>query len=198
MVQEKHLEITKHRFSSVRDLLITEIVVDNGHRPGVLANMTVGEYREVESNNGSHTITVFKHKEARAGPIIVTMNDKLFGWMKVYMKKIRAAVSKDMSSTAKVFLTWNGLPFTNSGGIGNALTALWKKPGKKGCCGANKCRKAAVSAIRGENPDSNQIHKDLANLMGHKKSTADRYYFMEEKAMSSDRATRELPMIIRK
>ena len=103
VVQEKHLEITQHRFSSTRDLLITELVIDNGHRAGVLANMTVGEYRDVELNNGSHTITVFKHKEARAEPIRVTMNDKLFGWMKVYMKKIRAALSKDMSLTAKVY-----------------------------------------------------------------------------------------------
>eukprot|EP00794_Sanderia_malayensis_P021337 gene21337-23412_t len=198
ILEEKDLEVTQHRFSSVRDLLITEIFIDNGHRAGVLANMTMGEYDNIESKKGHHTITVFKHKEARAGPIRVIMNDKLFGWVKIYIEKVRPTVTDDISSSSKVFLTWNGAPFINSGGISNASTALWKKAGMEGRCGANKFRKAAVSAVRSENPESELIHKDLANLMGHKKSTADRYYHMEEKVQSSDRAAKELPSIMRK
>ena len=193
LLQENDLEISQFRFSSARDLLITEIFTDNGHRAGVLANMTMEEFRNVESKKDHHTVTVFKHKEARAGPIRVIMNNKLFGWMKVYLEKIRPVVTDDTSSASKVFLTWNGTPFLNSGAISNAS---WKKAGMEGRCGANKFRKAAVSAVRNENPESDQIHKDLANLMGHKKSTADRYYYIEEKVQSSDRAAKELPLVM--
>ena len=41
-----------------------------------------------------------------------------------------------------------------------------------------------------------QIHKDLANLMGHKKTTADRHYYLEEKIESSDRAAEALPLVM--
>eukprot|EP00112_Aurelia_sp_Birch-Aquarium-sp1_P022359 Seg6277.3 transcript_id=Seg6277.3/GoldUCD/mRNA.D3Y31 product="hypothetical protein" protein_id=Seg6277.3/GoldUCD/D3Y31 len=63
---------------------------------------------------------------------------------------------------------------------------------------ANKFRKAAVSATMESQPGDEKIHKDLANLMGHKKTTADRYYYLEEKIESSDRAAKALPAIMRR
>ena len=67
----------------------------------------------------------------------------------------------------------------------------------EGRIGANKLRKAAVSATRETCRADEQIHRDLANLMGYKKSTADRYYYLEEKIESSNRAAEALPLIMR-
>ena len=78
-----------------------------------------------------------------------------------------------------------------------ASNALWKKAGMTGRCGANKLRKAVVSAVRESNLSSEQMHTDLANLMGHTKATADRYYYIEEKLKSAGRAAGQLPIVMR-
>ena len=40
-----------------------------------------------------------------------------------------------------------------------ASNALWKKAGMRGRCGANRLRKAAVSAVRDSAAGDEQIHK---------------------------------------
>ena len=42
------------------------------------------------------------------------------------------------------------------------------------------------------------IHTDLASLMGHKKSTANCYYYLKDKLQSSDRAAAALPKSMRR
>ena len=196
----RKVKISQSIFSNVRDLLITEIFIDNGHRAGVLANMTLEEYENCEkltSNDVEYCITVYKHKEARAGPIRVMLSSKLHSWFQIYVKYCRVAVTKDMSPNAKVFLTWNGGTFEYSGGISQASNAIWKKAGMRKHCGANRFRKAAVSATRSSDLADNQTHQDLASLMGHQKATADRYYYMEEKMHSAQQAASKLPIIMR-
>ena len=84
----KKIELTQGRFTTIHDLIFTEVFTDNGHRAGVLANMTLEEYKNKEINkNGRFVITVFKHKEAKAGPIRISICEKIFGWMKIYEEK---------------------------------------------------------------------------------------------------------------
>ena len=40
------------------------------------------------------------------------------------------------------------------------------------------------------------MNLDLANLMGHSKATADRYYYMEKKLQSAGRAAEQLPVVM--
>ena len=192
----KKVEITQSCFTNTRDLILTEIYRVNAHRAGVLANMTLEEYENCELKNGKYFITVFKHKEAKAGPIRIIIKEKVFGWLKIYVEKVRPAVSNDSSNGACVTLTWTGGHFDNSGGISNAANALWKKAGMKGRIGANQFRKAAITAVRESCSADDPIHEDLANLMGHKKSTADRYYYLEDKMISAERAADKLDSIM--
>ena len=197
LAEGKRAEITQSRFTNARDFLMTEILIDNGHRAGVLANMTMEEFRLVEKRQDQYVITVFKHKEARAGPVRVTMSPRLFEWLNMYVEHIRSSAVSNESGNFNVFVTWGGGRFANSGGVTNACSAFWKKAGMEGRVGANKFRKAAVSATRSARSGDDKIHNDLANLMGHKKSTADRYYYLEDKLESSDRAASALPKIMR-
>ena len=82
-------------------------------------------------------------------------------------------------------------------GVTNACSAFWQKAGMKGHVGANRFRKAAVSATRSARSGGDEIHTDLANLMGHKKSTANCYYYLKDKLQSSDRAAAALPKSMR-
>ena len=189
---------TQKQFVLVRNLIITEIFIDNGQRAGVLSNMTYGEFANVE-NLGSDTfcITVFHHKEARAGPIRVILSQKLFNWLSTYVRNFRKWVTDDNRAKAKLFLTWSGKSFAYSGDISSASNSLWQKAKMKGRCGANKFRKAAVSALRDCKQTAHEEDSDLANLMGHSKATADRYYYMEQKIDSVKRAGKLLPKIMR-
>ena len=139
LANEKKLEkVTKSFFSNVRDLVITEILIDNGHRAGVLSNMTIQEYKESEklsSADVEYCITVYKHKEARAGPIRVMLSSKLFSWLQIYVNHCQSVVTTDNSPDSEVFLTWNGKPFECSGGISQASNSIWKKAGLKKHCG---------------------------------------------------------------
>ena len=194
----KKVKISRSFFTNVRDLLITEIFIDNGHRAGVLSNMTMKEYQSCETlSEGNYCITVYKHKQAKAGPIRVILGLKLHKWLSLYVTHLRSAVTNDCTPSANVFVTWNGQSFHCSGGISMASNALWKKAGMTGRCGANKLRKAVVSAVRESNLSSEQMHTDLANLMGHTKATADRYYYIEEKLKSAGRAAGQLPIVMR-
>ena len=196
--------ITQKRYTSVRDFIFTEIYIDNAHRAGVLANMTMGEFESKEKlKNGKYRITVYRHKEERAGPIRVEISAKLYNYIKIYKDFVRPHISECKDDASHVFLTWTGNHYDNSGGISNAVNAMWKKAGmlkaapRIGRVNANKFRKAAISATRELKGANDQLNHDLANLMGHKKSTADRYYFLEDKMKSSSRAADALPTIMR-
>ena len=84
----------------MRDFIVTEILINNGHRSGVLANMCLGEYKNLEQLQiGSTCITVFKHKRAQAGPICVILGANLFNWLKTYVELMHSAVTTDRSQT---------------------------------------------------------------------------------------------------
>ena len=124
-------------FANICDLVITEVFIDNGHRAGVLSNMTMGEYMNCKKlAGGNFCITVYK--QAKAAPIRIIFSAKLQRWVFLYVTHVRPALTKDCSQDSKVFVTRNGQPFQYSGGISMASNALWQKAGMKGRCGANK------------------------------------------------------------
>ena len=76
--------------------MITEVFIDNGHRAGVLSNMTMRECMNCEKLAGRNfCITVYKHKQAKAGPIRVIFLAKLQRWLFLYVKHVRSVVTKD-------------------------------------------------------------------------------------------------------
>ena len=178
--------------------MILEIFIDNGLRAGVLANMTIEEFKNTENiGDDMRCITVFQRKQAEAGPIRVILSRKLYCWVIAYVQNLRKWVTNDNGKDAKVFLTWTGKSFQYSGDISAASNSLWKKANMEGRIGANKFRKAAVSATRDRLGAADRDNNDLANLMGHAKTTADCCYYMEEKKAAAERAGRLLPQTMR-
>ena len=127
----------------------------------------------------------------------------MYNWIKIYKEHVRSAVSQTKEGSSRVFLTWPGNHFDNSGAVSNAVNSMWKKAGMLGAVprigrvSANKFRKEAISATRESKQADDRMNYDLANLMGHKKSTADSYYYLEDKPTSSSRAADALPTIMR-
>ena len=191
-----HVNITRSLFADIRDLIITETFIDNTHRSGVIANMTMNEYSSMETTDGQYCITVFKHKRSEAGPIRVILDDKLYGWLKLYVEKVRCVATSDMASQALVFVTWSGKKFGSSGNVSTASCSLWRRSGIQGTCDANKFRKAVVSANHSSTSDK-QLNKDVANLMGHSELTVEQYYYMEEKLQFAQTAAKCVPAVMR-
>ena len=125
------------------------------------------------------------------------MSPKLYSWLDVYVKNYWKWATKDRRSNSRVFVTWGGGNFHYSGDVSTQINSLWHQAGMKKKCGANMFRKAAVSATRESAAANDNAYEDLTNLMGHKKNTAEKYYYMQNKLDSARRAGKLLPATMR-
>jgi len=95
----------------------------NAHRSGVLANMTMGEFKKAKLSQGSFVITVKKDKTADIhGPARVVLSPTLFGYLKVYVAEVRSVVSQTKDNDDVVILSLNGARLA-SGQISTAINA---------------------------------------------------------------------------
>ena len=65
-----------------------------------------------------------------------------------------------------------------SGQISTAINVAWKKAGMEGHVSSTIFRKSTVTKVHG---DHKEMKGDLADLMGHKTTTAERFYRLREK-----------------
>ncbi|KAJ7352800.1 Solute carrier organic anion transporter, member [Desmophyllum pertusum] len=188
------LEVNQAAYTLIRDFILTEITISNAHRSGVLANMTMGEYKKVKLAGNSHVISVSKHKTADVhGPAWVVLSPTLFGYLKVFVDEVRRVVSPTKEDDDPVILSWNGARLV-SGQISTAINAAWKKGGMTGHVCSTLFRKSVVSVVHANHKE---MKGNLADLMAHKESTAQRYYRPHEKQQSCIQAAADLPSIMR-
>ena len=188
------LEINQAQYMLIRDFILTQITIANAHRSGVLANMTMGEFNNAKLSEGCFVITVKKHKTADIhGPARVVLSPTLFGYLKVYVAEVRSVVSQTKDDDDAVVLSWSGARLA-SGQISTAINASGKKAGLQGHISSTLFRKSVVTTVHTKHKD---MTGQLADLMAHKESTAQRYYKLHEKQKSSIQAAAELPSIMR-
>lgn len=188
---------TQSEYTSVRDYLLTVICINNGSRSGTLANMTLLEFGQATKEDGCYVVRVKDHKTFTThGPVNVVFSAFLYNYTQIFIEKFRntmEGVSSDGHSF--VFLSAN-LRKLSSSQVGCQIGSCWGKVFGKGTTsgGATAFRKAAVSAVNEHNED---MRGDLANLMVHKQSTADRYYLLKSRGNSAVRTSKELSRIMR-
>ena len=194
------LEMNQSIYTLVRDFILTEITIANAHRSGVLANITIEEFEKAKkSEQGSMVIKVSKHKTADThGPASVVLSPTLFSYLKVYVSVLRHQVlnSEGKSNDDKsmpVFLSWSGAKL-ESGQISTAINAAWKKAGLEGHVSSTIFRKSTVTKVH---KDHEGLKDDLADLMGHKRTTAERFYRLRQKEEACVEAANNLASIIR-
>lgn len=181
-------------YTSVRDYLLTTICINNGSRSGTLANMTLGEFEAATDEDGCF---VKEHKTFTThGPVNVVFTASLHRYTKIFVAKFRNSLG-DVSTGARspLFLSTNQSKMHTSQ-VGAQIGACWGKVfGKKASAGgAPSFRKAAVSAVHER---KEEMRGDLANLMVHKPSTADRYYLLQNKSKSAVKTSKELAKVMR-
>ncbi|XP_068757402.1 uncharacterized protein [Montipora capricornis] len=195
------LEVNQSMYTLIRDFILTEMTIANAHRSGVLANMTIEEFKKVKkTNQGSMLISVKNHKTADVhGPARVVLTPTLFSYLDVYVNEVRSCVAissseKDSNSPSFVFLSWNGQKL-QSGQISTAIDSAWQKAEMEGHVCSTIFRKSTVTKVHEDHKD---LKGDLADLMGHKPSTAERFYRLREKEEACVEAANNLSSIMRK
>ena len=180
-------------YVTVRDYLVTEIALANANRSGVLATMTLSQFRAARIVDDHYVISLMDHKTAAVyGPAKIVLTLSLYGWLRVYAEKIRPQVIAEAAAPAdELFLTWNGEAMC-SGQITRCIQSSWKKAGLSSGLTFNILRKSAVSTVYAKRPE---LSTKLADLMCHRVATGQKCYQVVEREKTSVAASRELAEI---
>ena len=184
--------VTQQSYTLVRDFLFTQIFIDNANRPGVLAGMTIDEYKRMTKQDDSYIITVLKHKTSHVhGPARIVLSSKLKSWLSVFVEVMRPQIAS--ATCGNVFLTWSAKGMI-SGHITKAVQSVFKKSGINVKVTSTSFRKAAVTAVHSGKPT---FSGKLARHMAHSETTAKKYYLLTEKTKESVETSKELGELMR-
>ena len=131
------LQVNQSMYTLIRDFVLLKITIANAHRSGVLANMTLEEYKAAKRVDDSMVISVKDNKMADThGPARVVLSLSLFSYLRLYVSEMRSQVENSTSeeygsNKSRVFLSWNGCKL-ESGQISTAINAAWRKGGMEG------------------------------------------------------------------
>ena len=184
------------QYTLVRDYLIAQIMIDNANRAGVIVYMTVQEFERARREGGRHVVRVLQNKTVNThGPAQVVLTTPLYHHLRIFLKEMRSQLSLKGpdGSNAKVFLSWGGKPMESSQ-MSRALSSIFQKAGIDGRMSHTLYRKSAVSECHQNRKD---ISGNLADLMAHRESTAEKYYRVFDKSRSSVKASQILHGIMR-
>jgi len=180
--------VVQGEYVNLRDFLLTEIAMANANRSGVLANMTAKEFQEARVVDGEYVVSVAEHKTALTyGPAKVIMSPTLHQYVAVYCKDVRPQVLPEQQPN-ELFITWNGAGMS-SGQITKSVQRIWTKAGLGNDITLNIVRKTAVSSVHQAHP---AMTSNLADLMCHRQSTAQKCYRLIEREHSSVMASKTL------
>ena len=119
----KHnMEITQARYTLVRDYLIAQIMIDNANRSGVVAFMTVQEFRCAKMEDDRYVVKVLEHKTVDThGPAQVVLTVHLYNCLDIFLKEMRSKLPcAQMEGKQPLFLSWAGNKLQSSRGGGGA------------------------------------------------------------------------------
>lgn len=188
--------MTQADYTLLRDYLISQIMIDNANRAGVVAYMTVQEFQRARPQDDRHVVRVLKHKTVNThGPAQIVLTNHLYNHLKIFVEKMRSQMPTAGPSEidAKFFLSWGGNDMKSSQ-MSKALQAIFQKAGIEGPMSHTLYRKSAVSECH---QNRKEISGNLADLMAHRESTAEKYYRVLDKSRSSVKASQVLHGIMR-
>ena len=163
-------------------------MIDNANRAGVVACMTVKEFKRVTLEGDRYVVRALHHKTVDThGPAQVVLTSHLYNYITVFMKEMRSQLP-DVTLLDKetIFLSWCGKPMESSQ-MTKALGSIFKKAGVNGPVHHTLYRKSAVSRCHDQ-------HKEIS---GDREDTAQKYYRVFEKSKSSVKGSQKLSGIMR-
>lgn len=86
-------------------------MIDNANRAGVVAYMTIQEYKRAKIHDDRYVVRVLKHKTVNThGPAQLVLTKHLYSYLGVFIKEMRTQLPNMHSGTCSppVFLSWSG------------------------------------------------------------------------------------------
>ena len=81
--------LSQHQYVLVRNFIIAHMTISNAHRSGVLANLTMGEFKKGHFKEDSFIISVYEHKTASTqGPAKIILTQNLHRWLAIYVSNL--------------------------------------------------------------------------------------------------------------
>lgn len=158
--------------------------------------MRMSEFKNMHKEGNEFVISVKNHKTlVTHGPARIVLSAKLYSWMQIFVAEVRSTVCSSSDNKKCVFLSWTGEPLASSQ-ISKALKSVWKKAEVDGTPSSTLFRKSAVTGVH-RSSDSSEIRGNLADLMAHNTGTAQRYYKLHEKSVTSVQASKQLRKVMR-
>jgi site-specific recombinase XerD len=188
--------LAQHEFTTVRDYILTRVILGNANRSGVIANMTVQQAQNARLIDGQYVVSVDDHKtDFLYGPAKLVLDATEHSWLLIYVNIIHPKVMAfSKSSCPFVFVSWNGKQMT-SGQVTHCLQSLWKKAGLREDVTCTLFRKTAVSTMHQEHPE---LKGNLADLMLHREATANKSYKLVQREKTSVAAAVKLRQVMNK
>ena len=159
----------------VRNYLLANIVLANANRSGVLSNMLISDVLEAREIDNCMVVSVSKHKTAwKHGPAKIVLTKPVYTWLKLFVCHAVPQMSGKQHNQGYAFVTATGSVMPSSM-INKQLQAMWKKAELGDGITCTLVRKTAVTAVHQE---ARSHIGNLADLMNHQTSTAERCYRM--------------------
>ena len=170
---------------------MTRLVIDNSGRSGVIANMTVTEFRAAVYHPGTgedqacYRIFVSNHKTAdQYGSAVIWAYEDLHKMMDMYLTTVRSQFTAATPQVEQPFLSSNGMALTSL----QVSTSVWRTFQREGIftegrISATIIRKSLATGMHVHMPDE----KDhLPGLAQHKTLKQSRYYRLHDKLVETD------------
>lgn len=193
------------QFARARDYLIARLAVCCGTRPRPLETATLDHFEHASRDSvypDCFVMLVPAHKRQMDGPAIVTMDERLHEFIRIYIRDIRSLLGVSPEER-HLFLKIDGQPF-DLGTIGNRVSELWSRsgvrPGIRVTC--TDFRKAIVTMVEEANKEerceTGRVcidDNDLRKLLCHSQKTARLWYMRENLTAVGARAHTTLQRI---
>ena len=185
----------------VRDWLMTRLAIDNSGRSGVIANMTVAEFRAavyhpgIDEDQARYRVFVSNHKTAdQYGSAVIWAYEDLHRMMDIYLRTVRSQFTAANSQVEQLFVSSNGMALTSS----QVSTSVWRTFQREGIftegrISATIIRKSLATGMHVHMPDEKE---HLAALAQHKTLTQSRYYRVHDKLIETDRGRRAVSKLV--
>ena len=193
------------QFARARDYLIARLAVCCGTRPRPLETATLDHFENASRDSvylDCYVMLVPAHKRQMDGPAIITMDERLHEFIRIFIRDIRSLLGV-FPEERHLFLKIDGQPF-EPGTIGNRVSELWSRsgvrPGIRVTC--TDFRKAIVTMVEEANKEerceTGRVcidDNDLRKLLCHSQKTASLWYMRENLTAVGARAHTTLQRI---
>ena len=177
--------MTQADYTLLRDYLISQIMIDNANRAGVVAYMSVQEFQRARPQDDKHVVRVLKHKTVNThGPAQIVLTNHLYKHLKFSSKRC----VHNCRLQGQVRSMQMGGNDMKSSQMSKALQAIFQKAGIEGPMSHTLYRKSAVSECH---QNRKEISGNLEDLM------AEKHYRVLDKSRLSVKASQVLHGMMR-